>query len=130
MTTLGGGGIFLLPFLAAYLTFQVEHRLIKALCAAATGTMAILIINLWINGELGAGLAIALLVSMLLGALFGNDGVIHFRFRPETKPACCEGCGYNLRGTVAADGHECPECGYPISNRKAALVLHSRPEED
>jgi len=34
----------------------------------------------------------------------------------------CRGCGYNLRGTVGADGRLCPECGKGISDQQIELI--------
>ena len=38
------------------------------------------------------------------------------------EAGCCTECGYDLRGTVAAGGRQCPECGaaVPLDQRRAA----------
>ncbi len=34
----------------------------------------------------------------------------------EVDPAICRGCGYDLRGTLAANRAECPECGLRVGS--------------
>ena len=51
----------------------------------------------------------AVLTALGVGLLVG--GIMLWRYRIPTLRVHCPGCGYDLRGTIAADGTHCPECG-------------------
>jgi len=54
---------------------------------------------------------------------FERDALKH-REEPE-----CFACGYNLRGTILAQGKTCPECGAPILKEQVAMMPVEEPPE-
>ncbi|MCC7408403.1 MAG: type II secretion system protein GspG [Phycisphaeraceae bacterium] len=45
------------------------------------------------------------------------------------KTGCCSRCGYDLRGTLAAGGTTCPECGEAVGDDTARKPLSEQSEE-
>lgn len=45
------------------------------------------------------------------------------RMTPAGWPVLCQRCGYDLRGTLAAERRECPECGEPIPPHAVSAAL-------
>lgn len=42
---------------------------------------------------------------------------------------CCSSCSYDLRGTVVADIHECPECGAKIPDKQLDAITSTGPTQ-
>ena len=76
------------------------------------------------------GLAALLTLPLSLAGLLLllTAGVVErARVRAREGRRLCGGCGYDLRGTLAADGEACPECGRGIPARQRIAASEGQP---
>lgn len=76
----------------------------------------------WVGQVVNIGTALLLLGIVAL--VYGYSP----RF-DRNRTGCCARCGYDLRGTLAAGGTVCPECGEAVGEDAARKALDERSEE-